>query len=273
MDARELIRAGRLADARRELVRKVRAAPGDTASRTLLFQVLCFCGEWDRAAGHLDLIGQRDPSRETGVQMYRNLIGAEKIRLDVVRLGRRPSFLPEAPPYAEAHFAAWEALERGDEGEALRIREEGRDGGPVLRGTLNGAAFSGFCDTDSFFGPFLEVVVFDRYVWMPLEAVREIQVPAPKTLLETLWVPAHVTAWDGLTLNAWLPVLYPGSWEHADDRVKLGRMTDWTSAGGPFTRARGQHVFAVGETEAALLELRELVFVPPENLEEGSGHD
>ncbi|HAA04476.1 MAG TPA: virulence protein SciE type, partial [Syntrophobacteraceae bacterium] len=46
MEPKELIRAGRLTEARTLLTEAVKASPADMGLRTLLFQVLVFFGEW-----------------------------------------------------------------------------------------------------------------------------------------------------------------------------------------------------------------------------------
>ena len=66
--------------------------------------------------------------------------------------------------------------------------------------------------------------------------------------------------WEGVNLQCYLPVLYPDSYMQDDERVKLGRLTDWISVGGPFFKGVGQHVFQVGEEEVPLLELKEITF-------------
>jgi protein involved in temperature-dependent protein secretion len=40
-------------------------------------------------------------------------------------------------------------------------------------------------------------------------------------------------------------------------------MTDWQAIGGPFARGAGQQVLQIGETDMALLEIRELLCNPP----------
>jgi type VI secretion system protein ImpE len=69
-----------------------------------------------------------------------------------------------------------------------------------------------------------------------------------------------MVTWESLTINCYLPVLYPDSFLHKDDRVKLGRMTDWVSLGGPFSRGMGQHVFGIDGEEVAILEVRDVTF-------------
>ena len=260
MDAKDLIKAGRLSEARKQLTEEVKAKPGDSGRRTLLFQVLAFCGEWDKAERHLDAIGARDVAAEVGVQVYKNLIHAERERTEVYKVKRRPSFLPKTPTYLETYYAARTKLgeEKIDDAKTLFHQVDAQR--PVISGTMNGKRFTGFKDTDIFLSFFLEAIVHERYVWIPFETIRELAVSAPKTLFDLLWIRARITTWEGLTMNCYLPVLYAASFLHEDDRVKLGRLTDWTSIGGPFAKGMGQHVFQVGEEDMGILEIREALF-------------
>ncbi|MFH1146597.1 MAG: type VI secretion system accessory protein TagJ [Pseudomonadota bacterium] len=262
MDAKDAIRAGKLSEARKILVDAVKASPSDLGSRTLLFQVLCFCGDWDKAERHLDVIASQDPVRETGVQVYKNLVHAEKSRLEVLNGLARPDFLPDIPPYAEEYFLAREKVLQKKSEEAMGFFDEIHAGLASLSGNLDGRDFQGFKDSDTLLSPFLETIIHERYVWVPLEAVRELVVTPPKTLFDLLWIPAHITAWEGLTLQCYLPVLYPGSFSHEDDRVKLGRMTDWIPLGGPLARGMGQHDFDIGGEEISILSIGDVVFYP-----------
>ena len=258
----DLIKAGKLPEARKQLVEEVKSSPGDTGKRTLLFQVLAFYGEWDKAERHLDMIATQDSSRETGVQGFKNLLQGDRERLEVCDLKRRPSFVPKTPPYAVRYFLAWEKLTEKKVQEAEDLFREIEANHPALSGTVNGKPFTGFRDTDAFLSLFLEAFVHERYVWIPFEAIRELIISPPKTLFDLLWTSARITSWKGLTLNCYLPVLYPNSFLHEDDRVKLGRMTDWTPLGGPYAKGMGQHVFEIGDTDMAVLEIQEILFEP-----------
>ncbi len=260
MNAKDLIRAGKLEEARKQIVDEVRLAPADLAKRSLLFQILSFTGEWDKARRHLDAIAAQDSKAETGAQIYKNFLQAEEERSRVQTLKHRPSFLPEAPPYAEAYFAALDKLAAGEIDKAQQLFDLVDSERPAISGTLNGEPFTGFRDTDAFLSAFLEVMVHERYVWTPFESIRELSISRPSSLFDLLWIPARITAWSGLTMNCRLPVLYPESFKHGEDLVRLGRMTDWESLGGSFYRARGQHVFQIGEQETAILEIQEVLF-------------
>lgn len=262
MNPKELIQAGNLDEARRELVGAVKSAPADTASRTMLFQVLAYQGEWDKARRHLEIMASQSSADQGGIEACLNLVQAEAERHEVWHQRQKPAFLPEAPAYSEQYEAARKKLREGafDEARAmLRAIDQGR---PPVAGSLNDQAFTGLVDTDTVLAFFLEAFVHERYVWLPLEMLRELTLAAPRTLLDLLWIPARIMTWSGLTLNCYLPVLYPESHRQADNRLKLGRMTDWIDLGGGCCQGVGQHVFQVGEEDIGLLGIRTVEFGP-----------
>ncbi len=263
INAKELIKVGKLSEARKQLIDEIKVSPSDMSKRTLLFQVLAFCGEWDKADRHLDVIALQDASVETGVQVYKNLILAEKERLEVLKRNQLPSFLPKAPPYLEMYLAAWDNLTNNEYEKALELYKQIESSRPSITGTIDGKGFTGFSNMDAFLSLFLEVMVHERYIWVPFDSLKELIITPPKSLFDLLWTTAHLTTWEGLNIGCYLPVLYPQSCLHEDERVKMGRMTDWVPLQGPFYSGRGQHVFQVGEEEKALLEIQNLLFESP----------
>jgi type VI secretion system protein ImpE len=264
MTIAELIKAGKLSEARQQLVQEVKAAPADLGKRTTLCQVLCFGGEWDKAERHLDAISRQAPERETGVQVYRNLIGAERERLEVLSLRRRPAFLTEAPPWLDSYWSALEKMAAGASEEVERLFDDVKEQCSIISGTVNQTPFTGIRNTDSRLLLFLEAFVHERYIWIPFVSIREMILSPPKTLMDLLWVSASITAWSGITMNCYLPVLYAASSSHEDERVRLGHMTDWQALCGPFAKGIGQQVLQVGEMDMALLEIRELLCHSPQ---------
>jgi type VI secretion system protein ImpE len=260
MTARELLQAGRLSEARRVLVEEVKAAPKDTGRRTLLFQVLAQLGEWDKAVRHLDMISTQDPGRSVGVHAYLDIIKAEQERLRVIGRGQDPTFLPEPPQYFPTYLAYLDALKAGRFDEARGLLAEIDQVRPPLFGALNGRHFAGISDTDARLYAFLEAFVHERAVWIPFEAVREVVIPEPKTSFDLIWTSATITTWGGLSMNCFLPVVYPETFQGDDDQAKLGRLTDWVGLGGGFSRGVGQHVYQMGDEDVAILDIRELTF-------------
>src|SRR5262249_16721900 len=129
-----------------------------------------------------------------------------------------------------------------------------------LQGQLNSVRFSDFRDGDDFLAPFLEVIVHNRYVWLPFEQVKQLQFSTPKQLRDLLWLPATLEAHPGPVGEVFLPVLYAGSHTHNDEQVQLGRMTDWLVMGAGLARGVGQRLFFSDGQDKAMLEVRELTF-------------
>lgn len=263
MDSKELIKAGNLDAALKQLTEEVKNSPADAAKRTLLFQVLCYQGEWDKAERHLDLLAAQSTGAEIGVQLYKNLIAAERERLEVAQGKRRPDFVTKAPPYLELWFEARDSLSRGESDEARSRFDRIEKELPAVTGTVDGMPFTGFGDVDASLGRFLELFVYDHYLWVPFEALSELSVAEPKTLLDLLWSPGSISTRDGFTTKCYLPVLYPCTPLSGDERVRLGRVTDWNDFGAGLFLGSGQHVYVVGDEERALLEMREIRFGAP----------
>jgi len=76
-----------------------------------------------------------------------------------------------------------------------------------------------------------------------------------------LWLPASLRLGVGVDLEVFLPVLYPASHEHADDQVKLARVTEWSASEERPLRGSGGRVFLCGDRSVNLLDLRKLVII------------
>lgn len=263
MDAKQLIRANRLFDARSRLVDDVKASPADTGSRVLLFQVLSFLGEWDKADRQLDILSMGNSRTKTGSLVFKDLIAAERKREKVAAGEERPDFLADAPPCLEQVFQAREKIETGCPAEGRRLFEEAYSRMPEVSGVLDGRDFAGFRNIDAFLSGFLEVFIHDRYIWVPFESLRELTIHEPKPFLDLLWIPASLTTWEGLTTGCYLPVSYPCSSAHKDELVCLGKKTVWQDLGEGLCKGGGQHVFSIGDEEKAMLEIRDVRFAWP----------
>ncbi len=263
MDIKQLIRNAELTKARQQLIQEVKKAPGDTALRTHLFQVLLLLGEWDKALVHLNALAKDDKASHMAHGVYTGLIRAEQERSGVAKLRKEPSFLPGRPVYADLYFKAVEVAAQGEKELAATLFDRIGAATPLISGTVNQEPFSGFSDTDTLLNGFLEAMEYDRYLWIPFEAIREITVQSPQTLIDLIWTKGSVTTWEGLTMACFFPVLYPLSHCHTDHRVKMGRMTDWQILAGPYARASGQHVFRIGERDIPLLEIETVMFNKP----------
>lgn len=237
MNPQELYRAGRLTDAIKALSAELRDNPTDVKRRTFLFELLCFAGEWERADKQLEVLGEAGPESEMGVMLYRSALFAERQRHDLFERGEFPTAKGDAD--AEAS--------RG--------------------GQANGKPFQDLSDADPRTGARLELFAAGNYLLLPLEHVASIQIPPPQRLRDLLWTPAAVRttpSFKGTELGeVLLPVMAPFSWRHADEAVRLGRVTVWEKPEGyEYQVPLGQKMWLVDEEEIPFLELRALEFNP-----------
>ncbi|MFZ5758289.1 MAG: type VI secretion system accessory protein TagJ [Thermodesulfobacteriota bacterium] len=260
MNIIDLIKAGRLAEARSALVEQVRSRPNDSEARTLLFQVQLLLGEWDKAGRHLEALASQDREANPAFVHYAAVLRAEQERRAVLGRQQSPSFLPATPAYADLHFQACSRLTDGNQEEAATLFTQIDELLPPVSGTVNGREFTGIRNTDTGLAPFLETFAHGRYVLVPFEHIRELTLSPPESLLDLIWATASLTTWEGLTVNCTLPVLYPDSCRHDNDLVKMGKQTEWLPLGGPFCRGVGQQVFDIGGEDVAILEITDIVF-------------
>ncbi len=229
MTARELYQAGKLGEAIQKLGAELRDNPMDGARRTFLFELLCFAGEYDRAEKHLDVLGGANVDAATGSLLYRAALAAERSRNSLFQKGDYPGRPADSPP---------------------------------IRGSLNGQPFDEIEDADPRIGARLEVFAAGQYMWLPMAHLATVEMQAPKRLRDLLWIPALIhtgPAFKGTELGEVLvPALSPFSFRHADDAVKLGRVTVWEEreAGDPVPL--GQKMLSVDGEDFPLLEVRSL---------------
>jgi len=234
MNARELLQAGNLTEAVRALSVEVREAPTDRKRRTFLFELLCFAGEYDRAEKQLDILAQGGPMTELGVLLYRAALSAERTRQELFRKREYPK------------------------------RDAGAAEPPTVNGRLNGKRFDSLADADPRVGARLEVFAAGSYLWIPFAHLASVEIAPPRRLRDLLWIPAMVRAgpaFKGRELGeVLLPVLAPGSAQHPDDAVRLGRSTVWEEDEGDQLVPVGQKILLVDGEEFPYLEVRTLQF-------------
>ncbi|HQU43649.1 MAG TPA: type VI secretion system accessory protein TagJ [Pirellulales bacterium] len=255
MTAKELFTSGDLPGAVSAAVAEVKQHPSDNARRTFLFELLCFMGDLDRAQKQLDAIGQLDSQSDWAVQVYTNILHAERRRRQFFADGLKPEFLLDPPPYVQLSLDAVNRLREGRADDAQGLLSRSEEARPTIAGVVNGQVADELRDCDDVLAAFVELFVIRDYVWLPLEQVRELETSPPERPRDLLWLPVRLTLSDGVQQRGYLPTLYCGSHEHADNRVKLGRMTDWSDGAGP-VRGSGLHTWLAGDDALGLLDVR-----------------
>lgn len=264
MNGKELLDTGDLAAAITQVGEEVRAAPMDIAKRTFLFELLCCAGDLDRAAKQLDAIGAAGSDHDLAVQPYRNLLEGERKRRRLFSDGLVPGLPKRAPEYTALHLEAVNRIREGRYAEAMALLEEGEASRQPVGCNINGEPFDDLKDADDLVGPFLEVITVNNYCWVPWESVRAVSMEAPRHLRDLVWLPARVELDIGPLGEVFLPVLYVHSYQHPDNRVKLGRMTDWQPECAGLSLGNGQRLLMAGDRDWPLLEIRELAVEPPD---------
>jgi type VI secretion system protein ImpE len=228
MTARELYQAGKLDEAVQALNAELRNNPEDVKRRTFLFELLCFAGNFDRAEKQLDILSQGSPEAMTGSMLYRAALHAERTRREMFEKKDYPTT-------------------------GSVVHEPG--------GVLNGKPFASLTDSDPRIGARLEVYAAGQYMWIPFEHIASMEMQPPKRLRDLLWAPVVLRtgpSFQGVELGEVLvPALAPFSFRHADDAVRLGRLSVWEEQDGdeiPF----GQKTFLVDGEDYPILELRRL---------------
>jgi type VI secretion system protein ImpE len=234
MEAQQLLKAGRLGEAISALNQHLRDNPGDLRARTSLFEALCFSGDYDRAEKHLDIL-QRDGEKDSllGVLLYRAALAAERTRQEMF----------ESKTYPKSPLD-------GSSGSA--------------GGTLNGRPFRSISDADPRIGAKLEVFAGSDYLWIPLRDIAAIHAEPPKRLRDLLWIPAVLKTGPAFRSRelgeVLLPAISPLSWQHPDDEVRLGRLTEWCQDESGEVAPFGLKNLLVDGEEIPLLEVRDLEF-------------
>jgi type VI secretion system protein ImpE len=235
MNAKELYQAGRLAEAIQSLIAELRDHPADVQRRMFLFELLSFAGDYDRAERQLNAVPQGEPSQDLLVLISRAALQAERLRQEMFARREYPR-----PPEGEQ---------------------------PAVAGLLNGKPFQSLEDADPRLGGKLEMLVTGSYMWLPLEHVAALEIDPPRRLRDLLWVPARIRtgpAFQGRELGeVLLPALYPLSWRHGDDAVRLGRATVWDEQEDGTVMPAGQKLLLVDGEDLPMLELRTLEIAQP----------
>jgi type VI secretion system protein ImpE len=264
---KELLDAGDLNAAIEALTQEVREAPTDPQKRTFLFELLAFAGEWDRAEKQVAAVAGADAPSQMATGVYRGLLQAERDRARVFAGKARPHFLREVPSYVEKSLAAIGQISEGNFAAARALLDEAEEERPSLSGKRGEEAFGDLRDFDDVLAGVVEMVFQGKYTWFPLEQAKSFEPNPPKKLRDLIWPGAHITADDGTSADVFLFALYPGSAAHADNLVKLGRMTDWKSLSDDLQTGLGLRSFLVDDTDVSLFELGPVDFDPREDLQ------
>jgi len=264
-DAGRLFREGNLADALTAAAAAVKRAPTDIRSRVLLAELLAFSGNIDRADVILDAAAELEPAAAIVVAEFRQLLRGELARRQLFSDGRVPEFLGEPTAAQRSSLAAIVALRNGDAAEAARLVTQAEQDRPHPNGVTRGSPFNDMRDADDLLATCFEVITTTgKYFWIAPERVVTLEFHAPKRPRDLFWRRATMQIASGPDGDVYVPVIYPPAKSAATtmtDALRLGRATDWLSAGdgGP-TMGLGAVTIMVGDDALTWLEIDGITF-------------
>lgn len=260
----EYFQAGRLNDAVAAAIEQVRSKPGDINTRWHLCSLLCFTGDFERVDKHLDLIAAQDAINVPGVALFRQLVRAEVARRQFFAEGRLPEFLSKPTEDLQQCLTASIYLREGKQAEAAALLRQADEKRRVVSGTYDGKPFSELRDLDDLTATVFEVLTSTgKYYWVPMDTVRVLEPRPLEGPRDLFWRRARMAVVGGPDGEVYLPTLYPNSSAATDDRLRLGRATEWIGGDSSVLRGVGQRMFLVGEDAVGIGDLKSLEFEIP----------
>jgi type VI secretion system protein ImpE len=247
------------------LKQDVRKAPREPRLRTFLFQMFCLYGEWDRAINQLSVLSELDPLALPMAHTYRSVIRCEMLRERVFAGRRSPTVMGEPEQWFSLLTEANRVLAEGSSAEASGLRDAAFEAAPAISGTIDGRPFEWIADADPRLGPVLEVMVEERYLWVPFHRMARIDIETPADLRDQIWLPAHFTWTTGGQSFGFIPTRYPGS-DKAGDDLAMAKRTEWRHVGaGPddasgWDLGLGQRMLATDAEDVAIMDVRRIEF-------------
>lgn len=241
-------------------IESVKKKPTDVGTRTFLFELSCFSGDWDRADKQLDAIGHQDAKAALGTLMFRHNLQSERARINLFEHSTRPEFLGAVPGYVEELLQAIDLVRRGETASARELLDKVEEDRPATPVTVNGESFDDFRDYNDLTMCVFEAFVKDVYVWLPFEQVVSLEFLERKSLRDIYWPQVKVELTNGTNGEMFLPSLYVNTWKNGDDRIRLGRSVDWRDLGNDVLVGEGSRLYWMSGKDMPLLDLKTISF-------------
>ncbi|TDM05875.1 MAG: hypothetical protein C4K60_14365 [Ideonella sp. MAG2] len=273
-----------------EVEAQVRQQPQAREARWALIELLCTLGQWERAQQQLQSFARLFADASNATQTMGGLVQAEAQRQLVFAGHLLPTPLASSPAWMTdlgraLHLGLSGQLDAADELREAALAsatspagwcslQDGTGQTPADADTeATGAAplrFEWLADTDSRFGPVLEVMHQGQYRWLPLSDVASLTLRVPQRLGDLVWSPALLKTrpQDGQAaalLQVHIPARYPGT-EHSSNEqgsaqreaLLLGRLSRWTDVGRSAIVGLGQRTWMCDSHDWPQLNIRYL---------------
>lgn len=264
----DLFQTGHLKDAIDAAVAACKADPQDPNPRNLLVQFLCFSGDYERADKQLDVLAGISPAAAITCSMLRNIIRCAIARREVFTQKKIPENFEfeKDREDLQLRLKALLAFQEGNLAESKELVDQAEALRKPVSGTFNGAAFEDFRDLDDLTASFLEVFATNgKYYWIALDQLEKLELQPRKEPLDLLWRRARMVIRNGPDGEVYIPALYAGAETSPDQKVQLGRLTDWVGEEGAPIRGLGLRTFLIGEADHPIHDIEKIEFnAPPE---------
>jgi type VI secretion system protein ImpE len=256
MTASELFQSGQLTAALAAAQADVKARPSDVRARSFFCELLCFGGEFERADKQLDALSDLDMNAALGVSQFRQLLRGELWRQQFYREGRPPELVAELSEEFQLRLEASLLIREQDfpsAAEKLRTAESLRQ---ECRAVCNGKECSDIRDLDDQLGSILEVLTSTgKYYWVPWPQVASLEFQPARHARDQIWRAADIIVRDGPQGEVFIPVLYPNRAGAADEKIRLGRATDWIDLDQGIALGSGQRMLLVDDDALPVMQL------------------
>jgi type VI secretion system protein ImpE len=264
-DPYEHFQSGQISDAVTAATEAVRNQPSDVVARSLLAELLCFSGDLERADKQLDAVGELDSdAAAVGVSLLRHLIRSELCRREVYESGRVPEFLTQPDVALQTRLRALISLRDGNAAEAADQVATAREQETAVSGECDGNAFVGMTDLDDLLGPTMEVyTATGKYYWLSLSQIVSLEMKPIQHLSDQLWRSADIETVGDVSGHVHVPALYYGSHTAGDQRLSIGRSSDWQERHPGLTCGLGQREWLLGDDVVSINSVATLSFAQP----------
>ncbi len=259
MTADESLKQGDINGSLKQLQEQVKKQPENAELRIFLFQLLSVMGQWERALTQLNVAGELDDSTLAMVSMYRQVIICEQLREQVFLGNKDPIIFGQPNEWVALLVQALKLTAQGEITKSQQLRTQAFDAAVITAGFINEQPFEWLADCDPRLGPVMEAMIDGRYLWIPVENIKSIDIEEPCDLRDVIWLPAHFTWNNEGESYGIIPTRYPLSYQH-DPLLALSRKTEWQDCGDELFLGIGQKIWATDTNEYPVMDIRKIQF-------------
>ncbi|MDP9837050.1 type VI secretion system protein ImpE [Neorhizobium huautlense] len=235
----------------------LKAKPSDQDARNLYIDLLVLAGDYERADNQCGLAVTFAPDATMGFALLRNELRGMAARNAWYETSAVPEF-PQGPSELDKLAVKVGIAHREGNGEEavaeLQRLEELRGERAII---MNGKRIDDFRDLDDRTPHALEVIMTGgAYLWIDFAKIAELTIEPIARPRDLAFRRAELSLIDGAVAPVLLPAIYHGT--GTDDRLRLGRETEWVEEPTGITTGRGQRSFLAGDDLASFHDTESL---------------